>query len=105
MPGFDATGPGGMGRMMGGGRGFCGNPGASRRPLAGGRTFFGWGGGRGRRNQYYATGLPRWQRCGFWNAPASAEDEKLALKGEADALRSRLEGLEKRLAELNAEGK
>ena len=96
MPGFDGTGPRGMGCMMGGGRGFCGDPGAARRPLAG---------GRGRRNQYHATDFPRWQRCGFWNAPASAGDEKLALKGEADALRARLEGLEKRLAALNAEGK
>lgn len=96
MPGFDRTGPRGIGPMMGGGRGFCGKPGGAGKPLAG---------GRGRRNQYCATGLPRWQRCGFRNAQASAEDEKLALKSEADALRARLEGLEKRLAALNAEGK
>ena len=65
MPGFDGTGPRGMGPMTGGGRGFCANPGGAGRPLVGGRTFFGWGGGRGWRNQYYATGLPRWQRWGL----------------------------------------
>ena len=96
MPRFDGTGPRGMGSMTGGGRGFCGNPDATRRPLAGGR---GW------RNQYYATGLPRWQRWGSWNAAASAEDEKLALKSEADTLRSRLEDLEARLAAMQAEDK
>jgi Family of unknown function (DUF5320) len=105
MPGFDGTGPRGMGPMMGGGRRFCRNLGAVRRPLAGGRTFFGWGGGRGRRNQYYATGLPRWQRSGFWNTPATAEDEKQALKSEADFLRTRLQALEERLTALNTESK
>jgi len=105
MPGFDRTGPRGMGPMTGGGRGFCVRPGDVRRPFAGGRTFFGWGGGRGRRNQYHATGLPRWQRWDVRNVAASAEDEKLALKREADTLRSRLEDLEERLAAMQAEDK
>jgi hypothetical protein len=63
------------------------------------------GGGRGWRNQYHATGLPRRQRRAFCNTPASAEDEKQALKNEADFLRSRLHTLEEHLAELNAERK
>lgn len=105
MPGFDGTGPRGMGPTMGGGRGFCGNPCGARRPLAGGRSYFGWGGGWGRRNQYYATGLPRWQRSGFRNTPATAEDEKQALKTETDFLRTRLQALEERLAAMQSEDK
>ena len=42
MPGFDGTGPNGMGSMTGGGRGRSG--------------------GRGHRCWFYATGLPGWMR-------------------------------------------
>jgi hypothetical protein len=109
MPGFDGTGPRGMGPMMGGGRGFCGNPGGARRPLAGGRTFFGWGGGRGWRNQYYATGLPRWQRWGLSAGNAgdsmSGDQEQSWLKNQAALLRKNLEDIECRLAELAQENK
>ncbi len=34
MPGFDGTGPGGMGAMTGGGRGFCAVTPTMRRPFA-----------------------------------------------------------------------
>lgn len=103
MPGFDGTGPGGMGPMTGGGRGYCVSAVGAGRPLAGARMFFGRGGGRGWRNRYCATGFPRWQRRAFWNAPATAEDEKQVLKSEADFLRSRLQALEERLAAMQAE--
>ena len=53
MPGRDGTGPMGYGPMTGGRRGFCGDAAA----------FPGRGGGRGRRNQFYATGLTGWQRA------------------------------------------
>ena len=68
MPGYDGTGPMGMGSMTGGGMGFCAVPGSDgyARPRIG--QFFGRGGGRGggrgRRNMYYATGLTGWQRAG-----------------------------------------
>jgi len=52
MPGRDGTGPQGQGPLTGGRRGFC----------AGAAPFTGRGGGRGWRNQYYATGLTGWQR-------------------------------------------
>ena len=103
MPGFDGTGPRGMGPMTGGGRGFCAPAVGLGRPLAGAGMFFGRGGGRGWRNQYYATGLPRWQRWAAWGTPASTEDEKQALKSEADFLRSRLKVLEERLAAMQGE--
>lgn len=97
-----------MGPMTGGGRGFCAYPGyafGAGRPSFGGRGFYGRGGGRGWRNQYYATGLPRWQRWAFQGVPASAEDEKQMLRSEADFLRSRLQTLEERIAAMNEEGK
>lgn len=105
MPGFDGTGPGGMGSMAGGGRGFCASAAGMGRLLAGARIFCGRGGGRGWRNRYFATGLPRWQRGASWAVPPVAEDEKQALKSETDFLRSRLRALEERLAAMNAEGK
>ena len=48
MPGFDGTGPRGMGPMTGGGRGFCASPVYGPRPGYG--AGFGWParGGRGR---------------------------------------------------------
>ncbi len=52
MPGRDGTGPMGYGPMTEGRRGFCGD--AAPSP--------GRGAGRGRRNQFYATGLTGWQR-------------------------------------------
>jgi len=52
MPGFDGTGPRGMGSMTGGGRGFCVVPVAGVTPRS-----FGRGCGRGRRNRFYASGL------------------------------------------------
>lgn len=103
MPGFDSAGPRGMGPMTGGGRGFCAYPRGTGRPFFGG--FVGRGGGRGWRNQFFATGLPRWQRWAFWNASVMAEDEKQALRSEADFLRSRLQALEERLAAIQAEEK
>jgi hypothetical protein len=70
MPGFDGTGPAGMGPMTGGGRGFCNPYGAigTRGFVPPGRgqaaMYYrgGFGGGRGRRNMYYLTGLPGWMR-------------------------------------------
>ena len=103
MPGFDGTGPKSMGTMTGGGRGFCTNPRGAGRPFFGGFGFYGRGGGRGWRNQFYATGLPRWQRWAYWNAPPMAAGGKQALQSEADFLRSRLQDLEARLAEMNTE--
>jgi hypothetical protein len=62
MPGGDGTGPMGCGPMAGGRRGFCGEA----------ATSPGGGGGRGRRNQFYATGLTGWQRAAQADAQATA---------------------------------
>ena len=122
MPGGDGTGPGGLGPMTGRAAGFCagyGVPGYMN-PIPG-RGYWGWGrGGRGRRNWYYATGLTGWQRAGMgwpasgWPAPGYApyptpfapamtqQEELDALKGQAEYFEDALDGIRKRIAELEA---
>jgi len=104
MPGFDRTGPMGMGPMTGGGGGFCTfrNPGIG--PAFSGPGSFGRGGGRGRRNRFYATGLTRWQR-GAFNYPAfgwggSSYGTGWTAKEEKEALKSQVTFLERELAAL-----
>ncbi|MBM4464131.1 MAG: hypothetical protein FJ014_00950 [Chloroflexi bacterium] len=72
MPGFDGTGPAGMGPMTGGGRGWC-NPysplyagyGPYPAPYAYRAPGAGWPtGGYGFRP--YGFGRPRWGMRGFW---------------------------------------
>ncbi|MDP8258178.1 MAG: DUF5320 domain-containing protein [Candidatus Aadella gelida] len=89
MPGYDKTGPNGAGSMTGGGRGSCSTAGnnVTGRPRAGG--FFGRGGGRGRRNRFYATGLTRWQRNE--SVPANEKEE---LKSEAEMLKQELKDVQ-----------
>jgi hypothetical protein len=111
MPGYDGTGPRGMGPMTGGGRGFCAVPatGNTLRPRAG--RVFGRGAGRGRRNVYYATGMPFWQRATYGNPyygysaypEPSAEEEKEMLKSEAETLRQELEDIQDRISVLEKE--
>jgi len=122
MPGGDGTGPAGMGPMTGRAAGYCagfGVPGFMN-PI-GGRGFWGWGrgGGRGWRNRFYATGLTGWQRAaaGYGAAPFGApyaapygqpltrEQEVEILKGQAEYFEDALEGIKKRIEELEAEKK
>jgi len=128
MPSGDGTGPGGMGPMTGRAAGYCAGyavPGYAN-PV-GGRGFWGrgrgGGGGRGWRNQFYATGLTGWQRAGMGYpafggampaaapypapfAPAMGGEQELdALKGQAEYFEDALEGIKKRIEELQAKGK
>jgi len=121
MPRGDRTGPGGMGPMTGRAAGYCAGydaPGfASAFGGRGmGRGGFGRGGGRfGRRNMYYATGVPGWMRYGpqgpaaanAWGpAPvATPQNEVAALRQQAEFLQQSLEEINKRLEELAAEEK
>jgi len=80
MPGFNGTGPMGMGPMTGGGRGFC-SP---------------WGIGAVARMH----GLPR--RTPY--APRMAREQEMEfLKSEAQAMRDELKELETRIGQLSKE--
>jgi len=103
MPGKDRTGPQGMGPMTGWGAGYCGGQrgtgdfGSRGWQCGTGRGLQRGGGGRGRRNQYYATGQPGWRRSG-WDFTPTPEQEALALKNEAAALEDELKLVKQRLA-------
>lgn len=127
MPGGDRTGPGGMGPMTGRGAGYCAGyavPGFMN--PAGGRGY--WGGGRGgggwgRRNQFYATGLTGWQRAAYgYGGPVGAvpyagaggapftqamapEQEVEMLKAQAEYFDDALGGIKKRIEELESKAK
>jgi len=126
MPGGDGTGPGGMGPMTGRAAGYCAgypipgfmNPIPGRGSWGGGRGRGGWG----RRNQFYATGLTGWQRAGYgypasggvpYGAPYAApfapamtrEQEVETLKGQAEYFKDALNGIKKRMEELEAKEK
>jgi len=92
MPGFDGTGPRGMGPMTGGGRGFCAVPLSSGRPAYAGMRF-------------YRPYTPPYQGAyGFGPfAPGMNREQELeSLKNESQALRERLKELETRITQLSA---
>lgn len=83
------------------------NPGFGRG--CGGNRGYRLGGGHGRRNMYYATGLPGWVRAGTYANPyvqpdsytkSDPEIQGQALKDQADALQAQLDLVMKRLSDL-----
>ncbi len=100
MPGGDRTGPWGAGPQTGRGGGYCAGydaPGyAAPTPGRGRRIGFG-GGGRGWRNRYYATGLPRWARPEFVPPAPASETELAGLKAQADELSAQLDAVAGRI--------
>jgi hypothetical protein len=87
MPGFDGTGPRGMGPMTGGGRGFCAVPLPATWP-----TYMGTG-------AYRSYGVP-------WAAPfappMTREQELDFLKNQAQGMRGQLEQIEARIKQLGS---
>lgn len=91
------------------GRGF--GMGFGRGRGAWGRGRFAGGGGRGWRNGYYATGpvgprqgdQPGWMRYGAPIGDPDPESEKQALKNQADAMQGELDAIRKRLEEIEKE--
>ena len=100
MPRGDRTGPAGMGPMTGRAAGFCAgfqSPGFANR--GGGRGFrgYGQGAGRGWRNRFCA---PVYQA----NAPqVPVQNELEYLKEQAQYLKESLDGINKRVEELQKE--
>ena len=85
MPGFDGTGPRGMGSMTGGGRGFC-SP---------------WGIG----TAYRPYGLPQGTGYGYsvtapFTAAMNREQELDFLNSQSQALKTQLEQIEARIRQL-----
>ena len=108
MPRGDATGPMGMGSLSGRGAGYCAGyaaPGfANPTP--------GWGAGRGR-GRGYGMGMARRRGWGAWGYPVNAypqpaapavesRDEVEVLKSQAEYFGEALEGINRRIAEIEA---
>ena len=108
MPGFDGTGPRGMGSMTGGGRGFC-SPWGRGAAFAGygtpprmgyGYPYYGWAGAS---SPFY--GVPTSAPGGTPFAPQMTREQELGLlKSQAQAMRGQLEQIESRMRELEAGG-
>jgi hypothetical protein len=105
MPRGDGTGPFGQGAMTGRGEGYCGygrglgcNPGA---PRFWGRPGIGRGRGLGIRYQAGSAYDPA-DRDPVPRRTLGPEQEVSLLQSEADRLRSVLQGIERRLAELQS---
>ena len=105
MPGGDGTGPQGLGPRTGRAAGYCAQypvPGyANPNPV----RVFGRGGGRGRRNLYYATGLTGWQRGAYSYPPPvvqtiTKEQELAELTNEAEFMENELKEIKKRIQEI-----
>jgi hypothetical protein len=105
MPGFDGTGPRGMGPMTGGGRGFCSPWGLGRGTygygagIGRGGRFRSFGGGFGRgyagRGFGYGVGYPPAWGAAAW-PPYGAE----APTADFDALQDQVRGLQDQLREI-----
>jgi len=118
MPGFDGTGPMGLGPRTGGGFGFC-PPGGGPTPAGYapgvvygvGRGGIPWGGGRGRafgggRGWWWRAGFPgmMYPYGGFGPYPtAAAVDEKAFLENQITYLEQQLTAVKNRLVEIGAQ--
>jgi hypothetical protein len=90
-----------MGPMTGRKAGYCAGfaaPGYANTP----RFAGGFGGGRGYRRMFYATGMPGWARYGY-PAENTAFDEKAFLSNQAELLQNELQQVKDRLSSLNEE--
>ncbi len=110
MPGFDGTGPVGVGPLTGRRRGRCGSDTELRQAFCGAqpiRRGSGIGGyGRGHRWQYLETGLPRWARISSTTMPSQTGERAAslaALEREATVLEAELNDVKARLESLKLE--
>ena len=113
MPGFDGTGPRGLGSMTGGARGYCVSSAGSTQRLVGGR-FFGRGRGLGRgsgRGRGFGRGF-RWSGYPFaydnpcmaplYPANFTSKQEADMLKAEAKAMQDEISAINQRIKDLES---
>jgi hypothetical protein len=100
MPFGDRTGPAGEGPRTGRGAGFCGGYPEAGPPFGRGFGRCRGGAGRGWRHQFFATGLPGWQRAAVSVTPPESGQELQALKSQAARFENALEDIRKRIQEL-----
>ena len=105
MPGFNGTGPAGLGPRTGGGRGFC-SPGAgtvsgSDPGRGAGRGLRPFGGGRGR---VFGGRSRQWTgKRGFRAAGTNMNNEIELLKQHAGILENELAAIQKRIEQLDGQ--
>jgi len=106
MPGFDGTGPRGMGPMTGGGRGFCSPWGSGTAYRSYGR-FQGMGYGYpyyGAGASYPSYGAPTGVPGATPFVPQMTREQELDfLKNQAQGMRGQLEQIEARIQQLGSE--
>jgi hypothetical protein len=101
MPRGDGTGPNSMGPMTGGGRGYCStNQPFNNRALPLGSGFGTGRGGHGRRNCFYATGIPGLMRGNSGFSYTENETDINLLKNMETFIEKQLAGVKKRISEL-----
>ncbi|MBW2709662.1 MAG: DUF5320 domain-containing protein [Deltaproteobacteria bacterium] len=107
MPGFNRTGPMGEGPMTGGGRGYCTGADSGFQPNYG-RQGSGRGQGGGRGRGYGGGGFRRAGGNPAGNAPqynapdnVNRADELGMLKAQAAEIKSALDNIQRRMAELD----
>ena len=94
MPGFDGTGPMGMGSMTGGGRGFCALPLRSAWPAYA---------GRGLRTPFAASwGVP-YRGAPLFTPQVTREEELDYMKNLAKSMKNDLKEIEERIQEIQSE--
>ncbi len=98
MPGYDRTGPAGMGPMTGGGRGQCNSANADVSNAFGGGRCFGRGHGRG-----YGRGRGGWAAAAPETPTMAPQDELAMLKTHASGIQTTLDAIEKRICALESE--
>ena len=114
MPGGDGTGPGGMGPMTGRAAGFCVGysvPGYAN-PVGGRGMGMGMGFGRGRGGGFGRGRGFGWGRAGYgfpaygaapFTPTVVIQQELDSLKGQAEYLEDALDGIQKRIEELESQ--
>ena len=102
MPGFDATGPRGMGPRTGGGRGFCAPIGPGATPYSPCSAYRGWAQPPAPWGGYAPPYYQPYAGAGGWPyAPQMSREQEIDfLRNEADHIKAQLDAIEARIREM-----